>query len=95
MTTKLGCKFIAATNTQRFEADPMATHGHLWPPLYSQVAHCYALVKTSYAGDRPRPASGPWPFKPELNQLKTGRPYWGSGELNIDALDRSLPSKLA
>src|SRR3982074_780953 len=26
---------------------PMATHGHLWPPLYSQVAHCYALVKTS------------------------------------------------
>src|ERR1700731_2242692 len=19
-----------------------ATHGHLWPPLYSQVAHCYA-----------------------------------------------------
>jgi len=49
-----------------------ATHGHLWPPLYSQVAHCYALVKTSAAGDRPRPASGlPWPFKPELNQLKT------------------------
>src|SRR3984893_9924454 len=26
---------------------PMATYGHLWPPLYSQVAHCYALVKTS------------------------------------------------
>src|ERR1700730_6058173 len=29
---------------------PMATHGHLWPPLYSQVAHCYALVKTSTRG---------------------------------------------
>src|ERR1700730_17283162 len=27
-----------------------ATHGHLWPPLYSQVAHCYALVKTSTRG---------------------------------------------
>jgi hypothetical protein len=27
----------------------------------------------------PRPAGGlPWPFKPGLNQLKTGRPYWGS-----------------
>jgi hypothetical protein len=27
----------------------------------------------SYPVDRPRPASGlPWPFKPELNQLKTG-----------------------
>jgi hypothetical protein len=24
MTTKLGCKFIAATNTQRFEADSLA-----------------------------------------------------------------------
>src|SRR5580704_13561770 len=23
---------------------PMATDGHLWPPLYSQVAHCYALA---------------------------------------------------
>src|SRR5712671_6688253 len=34
---------------------PMATYGHLWPPLYSQVAHCYALVKTLHAGDRPRP----------------------------------------
>src|ERR1700675_203551 len=29
---------------------PMATYGHLWPPLYSQVAHCYALVKTSTRG---------------------------------------------
>jgi hypothetical protein len=27
-------------------------HGHPWPPLYSQVAHCYALVKTSTRGDR-------------------------------------------
>src|ERR1700731_2369624 len=30
--------------------EAMATHGHLWPPLYSQVAHCYALVKTSTRG---------------------------------------------
>src|ERR1700680_3623411 len=34
---------------------PVATYGHLWPPLYSQVAHCYALVKNLHAGDRPRP----------------------------------------
>src|SRR6202040_4077295 len=44
------------------------THGH---PFYSQVAHCYALVKKPPRGDRPRPASGlPWPFKPDLNSLK-------------------------
>jgi hypothetical protein len=24
--------------------------GHPWPPFYSQVAHCYALVKTSTRG---------------------------------------------
>ena len=27
-----------------------ATHGHPWPPFYSQVAHCYALVKNLHAG---------------------------------------------
>src|ERR1700730_17958504 len=26
-----------------------ATHGHPWPPFYSQVAHCYALVKNLHA----------------------------------------------
>jgi hypothetical protein len=66
MTTKLGCKFIAATNTQRFEADPMATHGHLWPPLYSQVAHCYALVKTSTRGTaQGLPAAFPGRLRPQ------------------------------
>src|ERR1700730_15176681 len=37
---------------RRLSATPedRATHGHPWPPLYSQVAHCYALVKTSTRG---------------------------------------------
>jgi hypothetical protein len=63
----------------------MATHGHLWPPLYSQVAHCYALVKTSTRGT----AQGlPAAFPGRLNQLKTGRPYWGSGSKSFgDAID--------
>src|SRR3984893_2801746 len=54
---------------------PMANYGHLWPPLYSQVAHCYALVKTPTRGT----AQGlPAAFPGRLNQLETGRPYWGS-----------------
>jgi hypothetical protein len=32
------------------------------------------------------PASGlPWPFTPELNQLKTGGPYWGSAYIAASA----------
>src|SRR6202023_4366330 len=51
---------------------PMATYGHLWPPLYSQVAHCYALVKTSTRGT----AQGlPAAFPGRLKQHETGRPY--------------------
>src|ERR1700731_4985539 len=36
-----------------------ATHGHLWPPLYLQVAHCYALVKTSTRGTAQGLPAGP------------------------------------